>query len=101
MTKALNKYERSYIDRQREAVQLAVYGALIGAVERAGGQLNGLNVKFGEDEVLLILKAKFPGGHMIGYVGAEDLPQGMVKATREAGRDAIKWKPDKWHKDEV
>jgi hypothetical protein len=78
------------------AVLDAVYGGLEAAVVRAGGELTGFNVRLGEGDVLAVLKAVFPGGAMVGFVGAESLADVLRKATREAGRDMVKWRPDKW-----
>lgn len=87
--------------RARQAKVLeAVYGGLYDAVGRAGGELTGLNVKWDGAEVLLVIKAVFPGGPMVGFVGAEDLAGGLVKAAREAVTDSIKWRADKWARKE-
>jgi hypothetical protein len=91
-----DKYARSLIDRQSEALLLAVYGGLVAAVERGGGTLVGIGIRFGDEEVLLTLRADFPGGKMVAFVGAEHLPEGFVKATREAGRDQLRWREDKF-----
>lgn len=91
-----DKYARSLIDRQSEALLLAVYGGLQDAVNRNGGELVGVGIKFGDEELLMTLRAVFPGGRMVAFVGAEGLPAGFVKATREAGRDQLRWREDKF-----
>lgn len=91
-----DKYARSLIDRQSEALLLAVYGGLEAAVQRGGGELVGIGVRFGEEEVLLTLRGVFPGGKMVAFVGGENMPGAFVKATREAGRDQLRWREDKF-----
>lgn len=81
---------------EREASLLAVYGGLERGVEKAGGQLVGLSVKFNGFDCLLTLKAEFPAGMMVGFVGGEDLAQVLRKGASEAVRDNVKWRADKW-----
>lgn len=82
--------------REREATLLAVYGALVDGVERGGGELLRASFVFTEGDCLCVLKARFPAGVMIGFVGAEDFAQALRKATTESSRDGIHWKEDKW-----
>jgi hypothetical protein len=82
--------------RRNDNLLLALNGGLEEAVSRAGGTLTGINVKMGEGDVLLILKAVFPAGAQVGFVGGETLPDVILKAVREAGRDQVKWRTDRW-----
>lgn len=82
--------------REREATLLALYGGLESGVERAGGELVGLAVKFNGAGCLLTLKAEFPGGMMVGFVGGDDLAHVMRKGAAESVRDQVKWREDKW-----
>lgn len=82
--------------REREGTLLAVYGGLIGGVERAGGQLLRLSVVLAEGDCLMVLKAEFPAGVMVGFVGAEDLPSVLRKGAALAVRDKVVWREDKW-----
>ena len=82
--------------KERELTLLAVYGDLERAIDRAGGQLLRLSVSFDGFGCLLVLKAEFPAGTMIGFVGGEDLAQVLRKGTAEAARDKITWREDKW-----
>ena len=69
------------------------------AVERNGGFLTGFTMKFDEFDALLVLKAEFPGGPQVAFVGGGS-PEGCVlKAVSEAKRDGLKWKPDRWAKE--
>lgn len=84
---------------EKEASLLAVYGGLEKGVEHAGGVLVGLSVKFNGFDCLLTLKAEFPSGMMVGFVGGEDLAQVLRKAASETVRDGVKWREDKWRGD--
>lgn len=92
----LDKYAASKHEIEKQALLLAVYGALSEAVSRGGGELQRVSLKLGEGECLMVLNARFPGGLMVGFVGAEDMPAAFVKATREAGRDQIRWREDNY-----
>lgn len=83
-------------EREREATLLAVYGGLEKGVARAGGELVGISVKFGEMDCLLTLRAQFPAGLMIGFVGGEDFSGVLRRAASESVRDGIKWRSDKY-----
>lgn len=81
---------------ERDASLMAVYGGLESSVEHAGGVLLGLSVKFNGAGCLLTLKAEFPAGGMVGFVGGDDLAHVMRKGAAAAVRDGVKWKADKW-----
>lgn len=75
--------------------RLADYG-LVDAVSRAGGQLLGLSVKFGNGDVLVTLRVLMPKGRVIAFVGAETLGAALIKAARQANNDGLKWKDDRY-----
>jgi hypothetical protein len=81
---------------EKEAALLALYGGLEDGVTHAGGVLVGLSIKFNGFDCLLTLKAEFPAGMMVGFVGGDDLPHVIRKAAAEAVRDKVKWRQDKW-----
>jgi hypothetical protein len=82
--------------REKEGALLAIYGGLEDGVSRAGGVLQGLSVKFDGAGCLLTLKAEFPNGCMVGFVGGDDLAHVLRKGAGEAVRDQVKWREDKW-----
>lgn len=85
---------------ERDAALLALYGGLESGVEHAGGLLTGLAVKFNGAGCLLTLKAEFPGGMMVGFVGGDDLAHVLRKGAAAAVRDDVKWREDKWGNNE-
>jgi hypothetical protein len=92
----LDKVMEARMAREREATLLAVYGGLESGVERAGGELIGISVRIQAMDCLLTLRAVFPAGAMVGFVGGEDLAAVMRKAAGEAARDQVRWQEDKW-----
>lgn len=98
MSRQLEQKMEERARREREQALLAIYGGLSDAVERAGGALSGFSAKMSDWDCLLVLRAEFPGGKMVAFVGAADLPNALIKAVREGKRDELRWKPDKWEK---
>lgn len=92
----LQELQAAKAKRQAEAVLLSIYGGLENAVEHSGGILTGINIKFSGFEGLMTLKAEFPGGNMVSFCGASDLPGLFVKATTQAGSDGLKWREDEF-----
>ncbi len=86
---------------RRLRVTQVLDGGLCEAVERSGGILYGLNVRIDSYEVLGVLKARFPSGAMVAFVGSETFAGMLIKAAREAGTDKLRWRVDKWAKPEV
>ena len=86
-------------ESRRMLLEKATSGGLEAAVERAGGQLTGVSIKLNSYDVLVTLRARFPGGRMVGFVGSTDLGTALIKAMKKAGRDEVKWRKDKWGRD--
>ena len=86
---------RKRLDKQTLS---AVNGGLEDAIGRAGGVLVGLSVKLDEYECLVTLRAVFPAGSQVAFVGGEDLGSALRKAVREGKADALGWREDKWGK---
>lgn len=82
--------------RLAERVFRCLDGGLWQAVAYAGGQLEGFSVKSTEVDALMTLRARFPGGAMVAFVGADTVTACIIKATREAGGDRLRWRADKW-----
>ncbi len=96
MTRQLEQASEDRASRRRNLLYKAVDRGLEAAVERAGGQLQGFSIKLSSWEVLMTLRADFPAGPMVGFVGGADLEACMIKGMQLAGRDEIKWREDKW-----
>jgi hypothetical protein len=82
--------------RFQKLLRKSIDGGLESAVTRAGGQLLGVSFKLGEWEVLMVLKADFPGGPQVGFIGASSIGECFVKGMMEAAADKVRWREDKW-----
>lgn len=82
--------------QQRRALALlrCTEGGLVEAVEAGGGELTGFSAKMGEWDCLLTLRAVFPSGPCIGFIGGETLGGCLLKAVAQAKKDAIGWRVD-------
>ncbi len=96
MTRQLEQEQEDRAARRRSLLVTAVSGGLERAVGRAGGELRGISLKLNEYEVLMTLRAEFPSGAMVGFVGGEDMEVCFIKAMKQAGSDNVKWRQDKW-----
>lgn len=96
MSRQLEQKQEERKARRDKRVLLAVNGGLEAGVERAGGRLHGFSVKLSEYDCLLTLRAEFPGGAMVAFVGGADLPDVLLKGSKAAKTDGLRWKKDKW-----
>lgn len=96
MSRQLEKKSEDRRAKFEQNVLRAIEGGLETAVERAGGELRGFSVKVDPWECLLTIRADFPGGAQVAFVGASGIGECLVKAMLEAGRDKLRWKEDKW-----
>lgn len=86
------------IAQSKRAMQLyrVCSGGLEAAVSRHGGTLYGFSTKFNGYEVLITLRAEFPGGPQVSFIGAHDLAAALVKANAQAKGDTLRWRADKF-----
>jgi len=84
-------------EKRLRALGRAVDTELARAVSRAGGQLVGLTLKGGEFDSLMVIKADFPAGRMVSFVGASDWAGCFLKAVREAESDGLRWREDRFY----
>ena len=96
MTRQLEAAAESRRTKLDKQTLKACNGGLEQAVAHAGGVLQGLSIRIDEYEVLVTIKAEFPAGAQVAFVGAEDVAGALRKGMREAERDMLRWKADKW-----
>jgi hypothetical protein len=96
MSRQLEQIREDRQSRKDKALLLAVEGGLNDAIERSGGMLGGFSVKLNGGDCLLILKADFPAGSQISFVGANDFSEAIIKAVRLGNQDKLVWKADKY-----
>jgi hypothetical protein len=96
MSRQLEQIQEQRTARMHLSLVKAIEYDLVGAVGHTGGELRGFSVRLGEWETLVTLRAKFPAGAMIAFVGSETLMQAILKCVREAKSDKLSWKPDRF-----
>lgn len=96
MSRQLEQEVENRSHKRHLAIVSAVEYGLTKGVERAGGQLTGLAVKYNGSDCLVVVKAILAGRSQVAFVGGEDLGTCLVKAAREAGTDKLKWRDDKY-----
>lgn len=94
----IQEYQKKILEKQKEALLISIYGGLMNSVSRSGGELTGLSIRFNDEEVLMVIKAQFPGKRMVSFVGSHSLAECFVKGTRDAGSDDLRWKVDRYAK---
>jgi len=101
MSRQLDGDREARAARRRDRVLVAVNGGLYNGVSRAGGILLGFSVKLDEFDCLLTLRAEFPAGRMVSFVGGYDLADVLQKAAKGAAGDGLRWREDKWGKSTI
>ena len=101
MTRQLDEEREARAARRQDRVLLAINGGLYSGVSRAGGVLLGFSVKLDEFDCLLTLRAEFPAGRMVAFVGGYDLGDVLQKAAKGASSDGLRWRTDKWGKSTI
>ncbi len=74
----------------------ALTGSLASAIERGGGLLCGMSVKINGYDCLVTLRAEFPGGAQVAFIGGETPAGCFLKAMREAKSETLRWKADRY-----
>jgi len=89
--------KRAEIQKKFDAsLVAAVEFELEGSIAHAGGELNGLSVKFSTEDCLLTLRAQMPAGPMISFVGGATLADCFRRAVNEAYQDKLNWRDDQY-----
>lgn len=96
MTRTLEAALEARLAREKQALLASVYGGLSSSIERSGGFLGRISVRMTADDTLMTLVATFPAGSMVCHVGSSDLASCFVRAAREASRESLSWKRDKY-----
>lgn len=88
------------IRRARRAQRLlaAAEGGLEFAIQKMGGDLQGITIRTRPEDILLTIRAVFDGKGMVAFAGGSTVADAYLKAYREAVQNALRWKVDKWYK---
>lgn len=96
MSRQLEKTIEERAAKETAALLLSLDGGLEDAVEWTGAVLQGFSVSLRGADVLMVIRADFPAGRRVCFVGASDLPALFAKCSREVKSGRAKWKDDKW-----
>lgn len=98
MSRQLEQAGEDRTRRRYDAIVRAVEYDLLKAIEVNGTTLRGFSVRLGDWECLITLRATRNGSAEVCFVGAEDFGGCMIKCVREAKRDKLNWKADRFAK---
>ena len=98
MTRQLERGREDRWRKRADRLARACEDGLTDAVGHAGGELTGVSVRIDPYECVMTIKAIFPAGPMVGFVGAGSLGDCVLKAERDSHSDQVRWRPDKWAK---
>lgn len=98
MSRQLEQIQEQRVAKMHLELIKAVEYDLVGSVAHNGGVLGGFSVRLAEFEVLVTLRAKFPAGAMISFVGGESLMMALLKCVREAKHDKLVWRTDRFER---
>jgi hypothetical protein len=73
-------------------------GGLEHLVHEQGGHCKGFSVRSSGVDTLLVIRAVFPSGPMVAFVGAPTGVHAITQAGRKLRRNELKWSPDKFAK---
>lgn len=98
MTRQLEQVQEERIARKHGLLIRAIEFGLQGAIGTTGGELTGFSVKLNEWECLMTLRATRDGVPHVAFVVSDCMVDCILKAVRDAGRDKLRWREDKYIK---
>lgn len=98
MNKKENGKTLSQLERTNEAAKKAVAGGLEDAVSWAGAELQGFSMRLTEEETLMTMRVIMSGEARVCFVASGTMAQCFAKAVREAKKDKLVFKTDRYAK---
>lgn len=83
-------------ERTAEKLSEVLSHGLVGSIAYNGGELTGFSMKVSQGDCLLTIRAHFPAGHMVAWVGSPNPIDCLLKASRDIARNVLNWKVDKY-----
>jgi hypothetical protein len=99
MSKVKEEVEGFKVSRRSEKLAEVLDHGLSGTIAYQGGELTGFSMKIGNVDFLITLRAYFPAGHRISWVGAASMVECILKAERLAAEGGLSWAKDKYRED--
>ena len=67
-------------------------------VEVLGGELLSVTMRMMPGDCLLVIRAEFPGGRRVAFVGSSNAAYAVKKAEKELRENTLRWRQDKYAK---
>lgn len=99
MPKTEDKRTQVEVSRRATKLEEVLDHGLAGSIAYQGGELTGFSLKIGNVDYLVTLRAYFPAGHRISWVGASSMTEVILKAERLAAGGLLDWLEDKYRSD--
>ena len=96
MSRQLEQVIEERAAKEEAALLRNIYGGLRDSVRHVGAEMQGISVSYRGEGVLLTVRADFPAGRMVCFVGADDLGAAFAKSGREVKSGRARWREDKW-----
>lgn len=101
MSRQLDAFVEEKSKKRRLKLGSLLDGGLEYALNRAGAELVGLTVKFGDYDCLLVVKVVLAGRRQVAFIGSSDLPTCLLKLEDLALRDVVGWRVDVWEESTI
>jgi len=87
-------------DSHGTAVVYMVTGGFEHLVHEAGGVFLGFSLRSTMADSLLVIRAEFPAGRMVAFVGAGSGAHCLSRAHKDMRNGSLKWRLDRFHNGE-
>jgi hypothetical protein len=98
MNKKNDQEISSWEERTNDAALLAIAGELEASIAYAGAELTGFSVRLGAEETLMTIRVILAGRRQVCFIASGTIAQCFAKAVREAKKDKLRWKVDRYAK---
>lgn len=99
MSRQLDQQHEEKVTKRNLQVTNALDYGVAGSIESMGGELSNYTIYHDAFECMIVLKVKFGNRHRVAFVFSETVTSCILKCVRDAQHDRLKWKADKYQKD--
>lgn len=86
---------------RQEALIRAVEFGIVGALEHQGIVLLGFSIKYQPHDCLMTIKGVRGEQHSVAFLSSDTIMNVLLQAYSAAANQALRWRPDKYHTNEV
>lgn len=101
MTRQLEVKQEERETKRRTALTRALDFGLVGALGVQGWAVRGFGLKYGELECILSIRVERDGKWFVSFVSADSLADCFIRADRLASGNLLRWKPDRYQKNQT